>query len=74
MHLKDKDKGDYRCKYSTSCPARAVENILICQWRVFASQTRIDNMKISHLLLQHDCLGAAISNPSTCNNQSWLTE
>jgi len=73
MHLKDKDRADYRCKISTICPARAVENAVICQWRVFASRTRTGDIKISRLISHHDCLGAAIPIRSTCNNQSWLT-
>ena len=73
MHLKDKDRADYRCKLSAIRPARAVENALICQWRVFASRTRTNDIKISRLISQHDCLGAAIPIRSTCNNQSWLT-
>ena len=69
MHIKDKDRADYRCKFSAIRPARAVGNNLICQWRVFASRTRADDIKISRPISEHDCLGAAISIRSTCNNQ-----
>src|SRR5205807_6122497 len=46
MHLKDKDRADYRCKFSTIRPARPAENAIICQWRVFASRTRTGDIKI----------------------------
>ena len=73
MHLKDKDRADYRCKFSINRPARAVENDILCNWRVFASRTRTGDIKISRLILEHNCLGAAIPLRSTSNNQSWLT-
>ena len=74
MHLKDKDRADYRCKFSTIRQAQAVENVVNCPWRDFASRTRTGDIKISRLSPQHDCLGAAIPIRSTCNNQSWLTQ
>jgi len=73
MHLKDKDRADYRCKLSTPHPTPALENAIVCNWRVFASQTRTGDIKISRLISEHNCLGAAIPLRSTCNTQSWLT-
>lgn len=72
MHLKDKDRADYRCKFSIirQAQVQAVENVVNCPWRVFASRTLTGDIKISRLSSQHDCLGAAIPIRSTCNNQS----
>ena len=73
MQLKDKDRADYRCKFSTICQARVVENVVNCPWRVFASRTQTGDIIISCLSSQHDCLGAVLPIRSTCYNQSWLT-
>jgi len=73
MHLKDKARADYQCKLSIPHVARALENAIVCNCRVFASQTRTGDSKISHLISEDNCLGAAIPLRSTCNTQSWLT-
>lgn len=49
IHVKDADRYYYRCKFSTRSQARAVENVVICPWRVFASRTRTEESEIGHL-------------------------
>lgn len=73
IHLKDKDRADYGCKCSVFRPVRTVQNDLICQYIVFPSRTRADDIRNSCLISLHNCLEAAIPIRSTWNNQSWLT-
>jgi len=74
MHPKNKDLVDYKCKFSTPYPARASDNTIVSNWRVFASQTTTGDIKISPLISEHNCLRAAIPVHSTCNDSFWLTQ
>jgi len=81
MYLKDKDRANYRCKPSKPHPARELENAIVCNWRVFTSQTRTGDIKLATrsqntILLEQKFHFAqpAIPSPGLCNRflSTWL--
>lgn len=61
---KDRSRADYRCRTRTKKGD--------CPWRVYATITSKQDIRIKILEPRHTCVRAARAKRETCNSQSWL--